>query len=189
MKLGWIITICIAAVAALGCMYALGIRNEAAQLLNTITATEKLATGHHDNMWKKISQVVQVTKAERESLEKIMIGYADARTQRGDNAPIMNWIKETVPQVDNSTFRNLQNIITGSRDSWMVTQTDLNDKIMQYNSVLQDYPKGWFLQKMGFEFKEYKVISSTRSREAMDTGVDDDVDLGLSDKPKANPER
>ena len=37
-----------------------------------------------DNMWKKISQVAQVTEGQKEAIKEILIGYADARSQGRD---------------------------------------------------------------------------------------------------------
>lgn len=160
-------------------IYGISTYNQAARLRNLAEAKTLDNTSEFDNMWKKISQVSQVTTAQKNALKEIFEGYAAARTGSGGGGEVMKWIKESVPNVDTSTFNNLQNIITGSRDSWTNRQKELIDIARQYNQMLATFPDGPFLRMFGFEKIVPKVVTSSRTDKAFETGKDDDVKLDM----------
>lgn len=90
-----------------------------------------------DNLYKKISQVAQVSEKSMSSLKDIVCGYAEARKGADNPNLIMNWIKESVPTVDLSTMNNLQNIIAGSRDSFTMRQKELLDLKREHDKLLR----------------------------------------------------
>ena len=65
-----------------------------------------------DAMFKTINQVAQVGTIQKDALREIFEGYAKGRTPMGNTAPLMNWIKESVPNVDQSTFTKIMNTIS-----------------------------------------------------------------------------
>src|SRR5579864_7402620 len=93
-----------------------------------------------DNMWKTISQVAQVTDAQKNALMDIFNGYASARTGQNKGGSLANWIKEAVPNVDTSTFNNLQNIITSKRDGFVQRQKELLDLNREHNTMFAVFP-------------------------------------------------
>ena len=157
-------------------LYVVGINNQEVSLRKTIEAKQKDNTSEYDNMWKKISQVAQVTDAQKEALREIFVEHAQARTGEGGKA-IMNWIQESVPNVDTSTFNNLMNVITGSRDRWTMQQKQLIDLSREHNILLEKWPSGFILQFLGRKPVKIKVVTSTRTEDAFTTGADDDVDV------------
>lgn len=151
-----------------------GMYNNASTLKNQYEA--KLSANHAelDNVKKKISQVAQVSDEQMKSLEKLFVGYADARTSKSTNQ-LMTWIKETVPNVDQKTFLNLQNIITSSRDAWTMRQTELVDIAREYNKLLVVFPSNIILKMLGFEKIVPNVVTSTSTEKAFATGKDDET--------------
>jgi hypothetical protein len=135
----------------------------------------KLAANHAelDNLKKKISQSAEVTDENMKALEKIFTGYAEARTPKGSEHALANWIKESVPSVDTSTFKNLQNIIVGSRDAWTMRQTEIVDISREYNSMLVVFPQNLVLKMFGFEKIIPTIVTSTETETAFKTGLDD----------------
>ena len=150
--------------------------NDAARLKNTYEAKVDANRGELDNLKKKISQVAQVSDEQMKSLENIFVKHAEARSSKSENQ-LMTWIKESVPNVDQKTFINLQNVIVGSRDSWTMRQTELVDISREYNQRLVVFPGNVFLKLMGFEKIIPKVITSTSTEKAFATGKDDDTEL------------
>lgn len=131
-----------------------------------------------DNMWKKIKGAAEVTDAQKDALKDILVGYAQARSQPGGNrdGSLAKWIHEAVPNVDTSTFNNLQNIIVGSRDSWTFNQLELVDIANEYNRMLQVFPSNVILHAFGMtEPIKAKIITSTKTEQAFATGKDDDT--------------
>lgn len=137
----------------------------------------------YDTMWKKIAQAGEVTQAERESLERIITDYAQARAQgRTDNngtaLAVGQWVQEAIPNVDNTTYRNLVNIITSSRDDFAAHQTRLLDLQREYNTMLRTFPNNIVLVGL-FGKKEVNVtiVTSTKTEKSFESGIDDDVQV------------
>jgi len=154
----------------------IGQYNSAATLRNQYEAKVAANTSEFDNMKKKISQVVQVSDMQYDKLKEILVSYADARTNKSSNV-MMNWIKESVPNVDMGTYKQLINIITASRDSWTMRQTELVDISREYNLKLSVFPGNFILPMFGFQKIVPKVITSSATEKAFESGKDDDVKL------------
>jgi len=148
--------------------------NAEATLRVAIEAKQKDNTSEFDNMFKKISQVAQVSSKQMESLKEIFNGYAQARSTGGDNQ-LMTWVKEAIPNVDTATFNNLQNIITASRDSWTMRQKELIDLNREHEKMLNIFPDSAILAILGRKSIEIKIVTSGRTDKAFETGKDDDT--------------
>ncbi len=148
--------------------------NNEVRLRNAITAKQEDNKNQFDNMFKKISQVAQVTQKDRDSLAKIFVDHAKARTT-SSNAAIMKWIQESVPKVDSTTFKNLQNIITASRNSWTMSQREILDLKREHDNVLTTFPSSMFVGSR--PNIKVTIVTSTRTEESFETGKDDNTDL------------
>lgn len=148
--------------------------NQEVKLRNLIVAKMTDNTNEYDNMWKKISQIAQVADKDRSSLSEVFNSYAEARNNGNKNA-VMNWIKESVPNVDSKTFTNLQNIIAGSRDSWTQRQKELIDYNREHDNLLTLFPSSLFVGRRAKI--DIKIVTSSKTKETFKTGEDNDVDL------------
>jgi hypothetical protein len=148
--------------------------NKEIMLRNQIVAKQQDNQNEFDNMWKKISQVAQVTDKERQSLMDIFIKYADARTNDSTNQ-IMTWVKESVPNVNSTTYQNLQNIIVSSRDSWTMRQKELIDYKREHDNLRMMFPGSLFLT--GRPEIKIIIVTSSKTQETFKTGNDDNVDV------------
>ena len=157
--------------------------NTEASLKNTYEMKVKDNTSEFDNMWKKIQQTAQVTDAQKNALKEIFVGYAQARTDKGGGS-LAKWITESVPNVDTSVYKNLQNIIISSRDGWTFRQKEMVDLAREYNQNLVTFPKNLFLGMFGFAKIDPKVITSSRTEGAFESGKDDDVSLPVGQPAK-----
>jgi hypothetical protein len=77
--------------------------------------------------------------------------------------------------VDTSTFNNLMNIITGSRDAFTMRQKELLDLKREHDNLLTTFPANVFLQ--GRPHIDVMVVTSARATEAFTTGQDNNVSL------------
>lgn len=152
------------------------ISNEEIGIRNTITQKQRDNMNEFDNMWKVISQNSQVAKADRDSLMKLFNGYAEARKTGGDNQ-IMTWVKESVPNVDSSTFKTLMNTITAARNSWTMRQKEILQLKVQHDNLLMKWPGSWILS--GRQPIEVTIVTSDKTEKAFESGSDNDTDLGL----------
>jgi rubrerythrin len=167
-------------VAGVALVWGIGQYNIAVSLRTQYDSKVKANEAGFDNLWKKIQQTAQVTDAQKAALKEIFVSYAEARTGAGGGGELMKWVQESVPNVDVSVYRNLQNIITGSRDEWTRNQVELVDIANSYNLMLARFPSNILLGALGFQKIDAKVITSSRTEQAFATGKDDDVDLKLS---------
>lgn len=163
---------CLAIFAVVGIAMFVSYNNEEIGLRNTIKAKQVDNTSEYDNMFKKIAQVAEVTDEQKNALKEIFVEHAAARAGT-DDASLMKWITESVPNVDVSTYKNLQNIITGSRDRWTMRQKELLDLKRRHDNLLQQIPGSFFLA--GRESIDVQIVTSSRSEKAFETGTDDDI--------------
>lgn len=152
------------------------IYNRAATLENTYNMKVKDNSSEFDNTFKKISQTFQIAEHKKGAFREILVDYAAARTPEGAGK-VMMWIKENAPAVDLSLYDNTQNIIVSSRDGWTMRQKELVGIAEEYNKQLVQFPGNIILKLFGFKMIDPKVITSTRTEKAFETGKDDDLSL------------
>ncbi len=156
-------------------IYFIGSYNTQNTLLNTYNMKIKDNQSEFDNMFKKIGQSVQVTKAQQDSIKEIIVANATARTTSGGE--LMKMVTESIPNIDTKTFQNLQNIIVGSRDSFTFRQKELIGIAEEYNKNLSVFPRYIILGLFGFKKLDPLVITSSHTKEVFSSGEDNDVEL------------
>jgi hypothetical protein len=171
----WIIAVAVVLIAVsltIAGMYAT-YHNQEVMLRNLITNKQTDNTSEFDNMWKKISQVAQVSEKDRASLRDIFVAYAEARTGTENEKAIMDWVQESVPAISSDTMKNLQNIITASRDAWTMRQKELIDAKREHDNLIDKFPSNLFIGNRGKI--DIKVITSTKTEKVFDERKDDDT--------------
>jgi hypothetical protein len=88
---------------------------------------------------------------------------------------MMKWIQEANPNFDTSLYKDLMQSIELNREEFRKTQERMLDIIREHEVLLTTVPAKWFVKNK--DRIEYTVISSTRSKVVMDTGLDDNVNL------------
>ena len=126
-------------------------------------------------MWKKISQVAQVTDGQKQALLDIFVQHAKARTGEGPDKAVVKWIHESVPTVDTKTFTQLQNIIVASRDAFTERQRELLDLKREHDNIIDMFPSSLVCGSRGKI--EVVIVTSSRADEAFKTGKDDDTSV------------
>jgi hypothetical protein len=167
--------------AALLGIHVVSVYNSEVSLRNRIAAKQKDNESEYDNMWKKIAQAAQVTDAQKAALLEIFRAHAEARGgSSGDT--VVTWLKESVPDVDTTTFNNLQNIIAAGRDGFTLRQKELLELKQQHDSLLDSFPSGLYLSMLGREKIDVTIITSTRAEETFRTGTDDNLDIPFGEE-------
>lgn len=153
--------------------------NEEVRLRNVIAAKQKDNESEYDSLWKKISQAAEVTQAQKNALIEVFQAHAEARSGAGGGG-LSNWLQESVPNVDTTTFNNLQNIIAASRDRFAMRQKELLALKSDHDTALDTFPSGTILSILGKDRIDVSIVSSTKAKEVFDRGIDDDVSLPIS---------
>lgn len=162
--------------------YCLNTYNTQQRLLNLYTAKVEANKADLSNLKSKIPEAAQVTGKQMEDLGRLFTQYAEARTPEANGA-LVRWVQESVPNVDQKTYLNLQNIITSTRDSWTDRQKELVDISRVYNTNLDTQPSGLVLSIFGkFERLKPIVIITGDTARAFETSRDEPLQLFSSEK-------
>lgn len=173
-----IIGISLAVIVLIGAVTTLGMyfsyNNQDARLRAQAEAQRGKVEGVHDKMWKVLQQKAQVSNEYKDAFAEIYPALIEGRYSQGDGS-LMKWIQEANPNFDTSLYKDLMQSIEIQRTEFAKVQEKMLDIIREHNVLLTTVPSKWFISNKGVI--EYTVISSTRSKVVMETGLDDDVNL------------
>lgn len=145
-------------------------------LSTKIEAKQKDNEANFDLMWKKISQVVQVSDKYKDGLKEVLNAYVEGRKKDSDQL-LMDWTKEAVPQFDSSIYKQINNVIVGSRDDFYNNQKILIDLSRQHNNFIRRFPNNVFCSFMNIKPIEIKVVTSSKTDKVFETGKEEDIKL------------
>lgn len=131
--------------------------------------------GVHDKMWKIIQQKAQVTSEYKDAFAEIYPEIIAGRYSGNGDGSLMKWVTESNPNFDVSLYSDLMQSIEIYRTEFQKNQERMLDIIREHKTLCNTYPGRWFISNTS-EI-EYTIISSTKSKIVMETGVDDDVKL------------
>ena len=131
--------------------------------------------GVHDKMWKVIQQKAQVTTEYKDAFAEIYPDIISGRYSGEGDGSLMKWVTESNPNFDTSLYTDLMQSIEILRSEFQRNQETMLDLIREHKTLCTTYPGRWFISNT--QEIEYTVISSTKSKVVMETGIDDDVKL------------
>lgn len=130
--------------------------------------------GVYDKMWKIIQQKAQVSNEYKNAFKEIYPEIISGRYSQGDGS-LMKWIQESNPNFDVSLYKDLMSSIEIYRTEFQRAQERMVDIIREHSTLCETYPYMFFIKNK--TPIEYTVISSTQSKQVMETGLDDNVNL------------
>lgn len=148
--------------------------NQEISLRNEAEAQRGKIEGLHDKMWKVISQKAQISQEYVSSFDQIYTHIMSERYDAEDGS-LMKWITEANPQFDSSLYKDVMQSVEVLRTEFQKGQERMLDIIREHNDLCSRYPGRWFISNTSTI--EYTVVSSSRSKVVMDTGLDDDVSV------------
>lgn len=154
------------------------VANKAHMLYTEYESVNATVENTHDNMWKTLKQKGQVFKESNKLFEKELEAYVN-RGGAYKNS-MMTFITENMPKSwtkDQAT--ELMNSIEDERDKLSVKNDHANYAASNYNAYANS-PSRRFIVKWLTSYPtkvEIKQITSTRSKNASETGSDDDTNL------------
>lgn len=128
----------------------------------------------------KIKEMAQVPDMYAEDLKGIYSEVMAGRYGDDGSKAMWQWIQEKNPQVDASLYTNIQQAMEAGRNKFENSQTILIDKKRTYETALGSFWSGMWLNIAGYpkiELDDYKVIKSTYSNDAFESGVEDGIEL------------
>ena len=148
--------------------------NREVNLRNLAEAQRGNIENVYDKTWKILQQKAQVTDEYKEAFREIYPQLIEGRYSQGDGS-LMKWIQESNPNFDTSLYKDLMNSIEVERTYFASEQKKMLDIIRQHNTLRQSIPSGWFVGSR--PQIEYTVISSSKAKNVMEVGEDNDIDL------------
>lgn len=167
-----LVILAVGGLTCVGCYFSYN--NQEVSLREQAEAQRGKVEGVHDAMWKIISQKAQVSNEYRQGFDSIYTHIISGRYDKGDGT-LMKWIKESNPNFDTSLYKDLMDAIEIQRTQFMHAQERMIDIKRQHDVLCKTYPSKWFITDT--RDIEYTIVSSTKSKMTMETGVDDDVKL------------
>lgn len=167
------VAVAILGIIVLGSIY-VSYSNSEVRLRNAITAKQVDNKSELDNMQKKIGQTAQVTQEQARALQALVVGYASSRSQP-DSGKFATLVREAVPNLDQSTYKQLMNIITGSRDAFTMRQKELLDLKREHDNIRTTFPGSLIVG--GRPEIVVVIVTSDRAEENFRTGKDNDTSL------------
>lgn len=154
----------------------IGVYNTHIDLKTQIEAQQKANEANFDAMWKKITQVAKVSDEYKNGLKEVLAAYVAGRKKDSENL-LMDWTKEAIPTFDASIYKQINNVIVGSRDDFYTNQKLLIDLSRQHNKFIQKFPNNIYCKLLHIEEIKITVVTSTKTEEAFKTGKDDNIEL------------
>lgn len=179
-----VITIAIISILALGIGVLAGCyfsyNNKEVKLRTEAEAQRGKIEGVHDKMWKVLQQKAQVSNEYRDAFTEIYPAIMEGRYSGEGDGSLMKWVTEQNPNFDTSLYKDLSQSIEILRTEFQKNQERMLDIIREHTVLCTTYPAKWFVSNT--TTIEYTIVSSTKSKVVMDTGLDDDIDLFKKDK-------
>lgn len=131
--------------------------------------------GVHDKMWKVLQQKAQVSNEYKNAFSEVYPAIMEGRYSGEGDGSLMKWVTEQNPNFDTSLYKDLSQSIEILRTEFQKNQERMLDIIREHSTLCTTYPGLWFIKNTSTI--EYTIVSSTKSKVVMDTGLDDDIKL------------
>ena len=154
-------------------IWAVGVHNRAIALETKAKAQQANLAVVHDQMWKTLQQKAGVTNEYKDAFAEIFPALIEGRYKNGGG--LMKMITESNPDFDASLYKDLMDSIEGLRAKFATEQKKLLDIAAEHERLLASMPSSLIVG--GRDPIEVKLITSSRSNQALESGVDDDVEL------------
>lgn len=163
-----------AAVFVLICvLWVFSIFNGEIALRNRLEGQTNAVATTHDTMWKTLSQQYSISEDYRETFIDGLKAVAVGR----QGGAIFKSSTEANSQLGLSSeiFTKLMNTIEGKREELKRSQDTLTDIWREHTTYCQSFPNTFFVG--GRVTEKPKMITSTRTEDAIEQGRDDNIDF------------
>lgn len=149
-------------------------RGEAINLETKIEAQLKSNESNYDSMWKRFTEMTQVTDIQAEQFKDV---YTDLISGRYEDTDLLfKMVQEQNPQLNGEVYTKLQNEISSARIEFDRNQKKLLDIIAEYNRLHRGVVMALITNRESINSDEY-IVTSERSEKTFETGKDETIDL------------
>lgn len=138
---------------------------------------------HYDQVWKIIAQQAEVAAEYKDQFKDVYAKIMNERYSPGGGT-LAKFIKEANPKFSDALLKKVANSIERERKVFHREQTKLRDLKREHDTLLRSPISGWFVKNFGRSDEiEVTILLSSRTNEAFDRGVDDDVKVFPKKEP------
>lgn len=156
----------------------ISVRNAEASLRAQFEAVQKANTVDHDAMWKIIAQTAEVPQQYSKDFKDAYTSILSAGGPSSQSA-VKNLFAVAagmkVPQLDSSIYRKVQDVVESERTKFANAQKQLLDVKREHDKLRTTWPGSMFVGSA--TPLEVKLVTSSRTDKAFETGKDDSVGL------------
>lgn len=149
------------------------ISNGEIRMRNRIAAQQNVSKVTFDNTWKIIKEKGGVSESYKEAFGKIYPEIMSTRNSGSKDGSLMRFVQESNPHFDISLYKDLSNSIETQRTIFTNEQKKLLDLKNTHDSMLDTFPGSLILA--GRPKVDIKLVTSSRTESAFDTGKDDEL--------------
>lgn len=125
----------------------------------------------------QVKDAAKVTNMQREAVTKLVSEAMQGRYGEMGSQAQMQWIQEQLPNLDQSTYIKLQQIIQATRTEFQTAQTKLIDQKRAFKTDMGTFWTGFWLGAAGYTLEsvnldQYNVVISAQAQETFKTGED-----------------
>lgn len=153
--------------------YVLNVYNTEHTLRNRFTAQEEKVKVIYDNVWKTIAQKFEVTEVYKDSFKEVWGEITKNQSVSGSGLKI--FLSRVSPNFNDKIYQDLMTTIEGKRQEFTKSQEMLISIKNEHDNLLTRLPSGWLLSNV--KSLELKLITSTKTEEAIKSGKEDDIEL------------
>lgn len=154
--------------------------NMGARMENTIKAEYEDMQNILGQYAPKIRDALGVTELQTDAVLKVFTGANESRYGKGGSNATFQWIKEQNPNLDQTTFVKVQQLIEAGRNKFENAQTKFIDTKRAYRTQLDYVWSGLWMSIAGYpkiDLDKYKIVKSSHATKAFETGIDDGLQL------------
>lgn len=152
--------------------------NKDARLRADVTDQERKIESNFDKMSKVILNQAQITDKYAADFRKVVKDAITGRYGDKGSTAMFQWIKEHNPSLDASVYKKLMTTVEAQRQGFDREQRKLSLLAAAHQKLFTTAPAKWFTAGVPVEIM---IVSSTKTKTIMKTGVDDDTDLFKND--------
>ena len=154
-----------------------GTLDDEATIRNRVISQRQVVEANFDKMWKVIEQQTQIAKASKELQKELIDSLV-----KGRSASFIKIVNESNPEsaFSREQFTSLSNSIETQREEFLAEQVKLFDFDRQHRSMFDRVYSGLLLSFFNRKSLDpVTVISSNRTKDIINTGLDDSTKLEL----------
>ncbi len=147
---------------------------------NLLAAQKKVIEANFDKMFKILKTQAGIASKYKDDFKDVYVGIMEGRygtggSGGGQSGKMMLWIKEHNPQFDSSVYTKLMVSVEANRQDFFEQQKYLISVQQQMKDLTTVQPASWWLGDN--EVPAIKIISSSHTKNIVETGVEDDFEL------------